>query len=108
MRVVEEAIARQVLHGGDLATNVLELGAVRERAHGAARGEPRAPPAVGRLRPASPEVLRTILVELAVQHRVFPSTYAQASTWQATGAPQREATLVIATAEPSRCPWRRS
>src|SRR5262245_14948012 len=30
MRSVEDAIARQVLHGGDLATNLLELAAVRE------------------------------------------------------------------------------
>src|SRR5262249_32837658 len=30
MRAVEEAIARQVLHGGDLATNLLELSGARE------------------------------------------------------------------------------
>ena len=32
MRDVEEALARQVLYGGDLATNLLELAAVSERA----------------------------------------------------------------------------
>ena len=32
MRDVEEALARQVLYGGDLATNLLELAAVSEAA----------------------------------------------------------------------------
>ncbi|WP_437552813.1 hypothetical protein WME97_16160 [Sorangium sp. So ce367] len=105
MRVVEEAIARQVLHGGDLATNVLELGAVRERELTALLAESLGlPPAVGRLRPASPEVLRTIPVDLAVQHRVFPLDVRAGLDVAATGAPQREATLVIATAEPLALP----
>ena len=30
MRAVEDAIARQVFHGGDLITNLLEIGGVRE------------------------------------------------------------------------------
>ncbi|MGK3964321.1 hypothetical protein WMF38_09120 [Sorangium sp. So ce118] len=101
MRVVEEAIARQVLHGGDLATNVLELGAVRERELTALLAESVGlSPAVGRLRPASPEVLRTIPVDLAVEHRVFPLDVRTDLDAAATGAPQPEATLVIATAEP--------
>ncbi|WP_437281870.1 hypothetical protein WME90_15340 [Sorangium sp. So ce375] len=101
MRVVEEAIARQVLHGGDLATNVLELGAVHERELTALLAESLGlPPAVGRLRPASPEVLRTIPVDVAVQHRVFPLDVRAGLDAAATGALQREATLVIATAEP--------
>ncbi|WP_437839732.1 hypothetical protein [Sorangium sp. So ce1153] len=101
MRVVEDAIARQVLHGGDLATNVLELGAVRERELTALLAESVGlPPAVGRLRPASPEVLRTIPVDLAVEHRVFPLDVRTDLGAAATGAPQPEATLVIATAEP--------
>ncbi|WP_437930842.1 hypothetical protein WMF37_16990 [Sorangium sp. So ce291] len=101
MRVVEDAIARQVLHGGDLATNVLELGAVRERELTALLAESVGlPPAVGRLRPASPEVLRTIPVDLAVEHRVFPLDVRTDLDAAATGAPQPEATLVIATAEP--------
>ncbi|XYI01788.1 HEAT repeat domain-containing protein [Sorangium sp. So ce1128] len=101
MRVVEEAIARQVLHGGDLATNVLELGAVRERELTALLAESVGlPPAVGRLRPASPEVLRTIPVDLAVEHRVFPLDVRTDLEAAAIGAPQPEATLVIATAEP--------
>ncbi|WP_437717926.1 hypothetical protein WMF45_16850 [Sorangium sp. So ce448] len=105
MRVVEEAIARQVLHGGDLATNVLELGAVRERELTALLAESLGlPPAVGRLRPASPGVLRTIPVELAVQHRVFPLDVRAGLDVAATGTPQREATLVIATAEPLALP----
>ncbi|WP_437299978.1 HEAT repeat domain-containing protein [Sorangium sp. So ce426] len=105
MRVVEEAIARQVLHGGDLATNVLELGAVRERELTALLAESLGlPPAVGRLRPASPEVLRTIPVDLAVQHRVFPLDVRAGLDVAATGALQREATLVIATAEPLALP----
>ncbi|WP_437514646.1 hypothetical protein [Sorangium sp. So ce1099] len=101
MRVVEEAIARQVLHGGDLATNVLELGAVRERELTALLAESVGlPPAVGRLRPASPEVLRAIPVDLAVEHRVFPLDVRTDLDAAASGAPQPEATLVIATAEP--------
>ncbi|WP_437818932.1 hypothetical protein [Sorangium sp. So ce1078] len=101
MRVVEEAIARQVLHGGDLATNVLELGAVRERELTALLAESLGlPPAVGRLRPASPDVLRTIPVDLAVQHRVFPLDVRTGLDSAATGPSQPEPTLVIATAEP--------
>ncbi|WP_437650137.1 HEAT repeat domain-containing protein [Sorangium sp. So ce362] len=101
MRVVEEAIARQVLHGGDLATNVLELGAVRERELTALLAESLGlPPAVGRLQPASPDVLRTIPVDLAVQHRVFPLDVRTGLDSAATGAAQPEPTLVIATAEP--------
>lgn len=105
MRVVEEAIARQVLHGGDLATNVLELGAVRERELTALLAESLGlPPAVGRLRPASPDVLRTIPVDLAVQHRVFPLDVRGGLDVAGAGAAQREATLVIATAEPLALP----
>ncbi|WP_437941310.1 hypothetical protein [Sorangium sp. So ce341] len=101
MRVVEEAIARQVLHGGDLATNVLELGAVSERELTALLAESlELPPAVGRLRPASPDVLRTIPAELAVQHRVFPLDVRTGVDSAAAGASQPEPTLVIATAEP--------
>ncbi|WP_437639891.1 hypothetical protein [Sorangium sp. So ce854] len=101
MRVVEEAIARQVLHGGDLATNVLELGAVRERELTSLLAESLGlPPAVGRLRPASPEVLRVVPVDLAVEHRVFPLDVRTDLEAAATGAPQPEATLVLATAEP--------
>ncbi|XXX81119.1 hypothetical protein WMF30_20385 [Sorangium sp. So ce134] len=101
MRVVEEAIARQVLHGGDLATNVLELGAVRERELTALLAESLGlPPAVGRLRPASPDVLRTIPVDLAVQHRVFPLDVRTGVDSAAAGASKPEPTLVIATAEP--------
>ncbi|WP_437491227.1 hypothetical protein WME75_15205 [Sorangium sp. So ce1014] len=101
MRVVEEAIARQVLHGGDLATNVLELGAVRERELTALLAESLGlPPAVGRLQPASPDVLRTLPVDLAVQHRVFPLDVRTGLDSAATGASQPEPTLVIATAEP--------
>ncbi|MGK3994631.1 hypothetical protein [Sorangium sp. So ce1024] len=101
MRVVEEAIARQVLHGGDLATNVLELGAVRERELTSLLAESLGlPPAVGRLRPASPEVLRVVPADLAVEHRVFPLDVRTDLEAEATGAPQPEATLVLATAEP--------
>ncbi|WP_437737110.1 hypothetical protein [Sorangium sp. So ce1335] len=101
MRVVEEAIARQVLHGGDLATNVLELGAVRERELTELLAESLGlPPAVGRLRPASPEVLRVVPADLAVEHRVFPLDVRTDLEAAATGAPQPEATLVLATAEP--------
>ncbi|WP_242516175.1 hypothetical protein [Sorangium cellulosum] len=101
MRVVEEAIARQVLHGGDLATNVLELGAVRERELTALLAESLGlPPAVGRLRPASPEVLRVIPVELAVRHGVFPLDLRTAVEARAMGTSEAEGVLVIATAEP--------
>ncbi|MGK4005577.1 hypothetical protein WMF31_23325 [Sorangium sp. So ce1036] len=101
MRVVEEAIARQVLHGGDLATNVLELGAVRERELTALLAESLGlPPAVGRLRPASLEVLRVIPAELAVRHSVFPLDLRTAVEARAMGTSEAEGVLVIATAEP--------
>jgi hypothetical protein len=89
MRAVEDAIARQVLHGGDLPTNLLELGAVSEPMLTVILAETFSldPAPAGRL-PAPPEhVLRVIPGDLAVRHGVFPLEL-------------KERTLVLATAEP--------
>ncbi|MCC6551959.1 MAG: hypothetical protein IT372_02910 [Polyangiaceae bacterium] len=95
MRAVEEAISRQVLHGGDLATSVLELGSVPEIALTPLLAECSGiEPALGRLRPAAPEALRAIPSELALRHGVFPLELLRA----APGAGQDA--LVIATPEP--------
>lgn len=91
MRAVEEAIARQVFHGGDLATNLLELGAVHEDVLTAILAETASLPAAapGRL-PAPPaRVLRLVPGELALRHGIFPLEL----------EPEARA-LVVATAEP--------
>src|SRR5262245_18625649 len=74
MRTMEEAIARQVLHGGDLATNLLEVSTIPEAALGRAIAESygmEAAPA-GRLGPPPAAVLRAIPAELALRHGIFP------------------------------------
>jgi hypothetical protein len=74
MRAVEDAIARQLFHGGDLATNLLELGAVHEQVLTPILAElsgcPAAP--VGVLRAPAPEVLRLLSADLALHHAVCP------------------------------------
>ena len=89
MRAVEEAIARQVLHGGDLATNLLELAAVSEGALTKILGESYGldPGPIGRLPSPSPAVLRLVPGELALRHGIFPLELLQKQ-------------LVVATSEP--------
>ncbi|HSN97451.1 MAG TPA: hypothetical protein VLS89_04100, partial [Candidatus Nanopelagicales bacterium] len=95
MRAVEEAIARQVLHGGDLATAVLEIDAVPEVVLTPLFAESLGLlPAAGRLRPASPEALHALPSELAALHRIFPLELRPSAR---EGSPD---TLVIATSEP--------
>jgi type II secretion system (T2SS) protein E len=89
MRAVEDAIARQVLHGGDLPTNLLELGAVSEATLTAILAESAGldPAPTGRLEAPSPAVLRLIPVDLALRHSIFPIA-------------QPGRVLIVATAEP--------
>jgi hypothetical protein len=93
MRAVEDAIARQVFHGGDLPTNLLEVGAVREEALlpilAETSGLPAAP--VGRL-PAPPaRVLRLVPAELAEKYGIFPLDLHDRSLLVATAEPLSEA-----------------
>lgn len=89
MRAVEDAIARQVLRGGDLPTNLLELGAVSEptltEVLAESLGLPPAP--TGKLPSPADKVLRVLPGELALRHGVFPLEL-------------RDRTLSVATAEP--------
>ena len=89
MRAVEDAIARQVLHGGDLPTNLLELGAVREETLATALAESfgidAAPP--GRLPAPGLGVTRLVPGELALRNGIFPLSL-------------EGGTLLVATAEP--------
>jgi hypothetical protein len=73
-RTVEEAIARQLLHGGDLATNLLEVGAASEEVVTAVLAESfgLAPAPVGTLKAKDAAVLRLIPGELAFRHSFFP------------------------------------
>jgi hypothetical protein len=89
MRAVEDAIARQVLHGGDLATNLLELSAVREDVLLGILAESFGIEQVahGRLPEPPAHVLRMVPGELALRHGIFPIML-------------RERTLVLATFEP--------
>ncbi len=89
MRAVEDAIARQVLHGGDLPTNLLEQSSVSEAMLTAILAESVGLEAApfGKL-PAPPaSVLRLIPSDLAQGHNVFPLEL-------------RGRTLLLATAEP--------
>lgn len=89
MRDVEEALARQVLYGGDLATNLLELAAVSEadltgllaESHGLE------PAAVGELPTAPDSVLRLVPGELAQRHAFYPVS-------------EQDGLLVIAVSDP--------
>lgn len=73
-RAVLEAARRQEIHGADLATSLLELGAAREADITALLAESMdvdpAPP--GTLAPESAAVLRLIPGELAYRHAFFP------------------------------------
>ncbi len=74
MRAVEDAISRQVLHGGDLPTNLLELGSVDEAMLAQILAESfglEAAPA-GKLAAPSPAVIRLISVDVAQRHCLFP------------------------------------
>ncbi len=74
MREVEEAIARQVLHGGDLLTNVLEMALDREAqlSHALADSMGMRPAPPGRLPPPEQEALVLVTPELALRHAIFP------------------------------------
>lgn len=88
MGAVDDGISRQVLHGGDLPTNLLELGVVGEEALARALGESLGlqPAPTGRL-PAPGETARSMVPgELAVRHGIFPLAV-------------EGSTLVVATSE---------
>ncbi len=89
MRAVEDAIARQVLRGGDLATNVLEVGAGREDdvTHLAAESVGLAALGAGRIVPNDPGVLRLLPGDVAHRYGLFPIE-------------KRGGDLVVATSEP--------
>jgi hypothetical protein len=74
MHDVEEALARQVLYGGDLATNLLELAAVREAELTQLLADSHAltPAPVGDLPRVDEAVLRLVPGELAQRHAFFP------------------------------------
>lgn len=74
MREVEEAIARQVLHGGDLLTNLLDMAPEREARLAEVLAESLELPVgpVGRLPPPEAEALDAMTPELALRHAIFP------------------------------------
>lgn len=74
MRDVEEALARQVLYGGDLATNLLELAAVREPelTELLAESHELQPAPAGELPKAEDAILRLVPGDLAKRHGFYP------------------------------------
>lgn len=74
IRDVEEALARQVLYGGDLATNLLEVTPVDEAALSGTLAESCGRPAApfGELPAAPPEAHQLVTREQAAEHGVFP------------------------------------
>ena len=91
MRAVEDAISRQVLHGGDLPTNLLEVTEVAEEALLGVVAETfeLAPVPAGPLEAPPPEALRLVPGELALRHGIFPLELRDEGR-----------VLVVATAEP--------
>ncbi|MDI3287724.1 hypothetical protein [Polyangium sp. 15x6] len=89
MRSLEEAIARQVVHGGDLVTNLLEVGGAREEMLvpllAEVLGLEEAPS--GKLPLPTAPVLRLVPGDLAIRHGIFPLALTRR-------------VLTIATAEP--------
>ncbi len=88
IREIEEALARQVLYGGDLVTNLLEVSQIEEAALmpvvAESFGLPPAP--IGELPKAPAEALRLVAAEVAAERMLFPL--------------ELGATLVVAVAEP--------
>lgn len=89
MRAVEEAIARQVLHGGDLATNLLELLAVSEEALVKTLAESfgMEPAPHGALPAPNASLLRMIPAEVAFRHGIFPLAFEGGALHVATSEP---------------------
>ncbi|MBN1605542.1 MAG: HEAT repeat domain-containing protein [Polyangiaceae bacterium] len=86
---VESAVARQVLYGGDLVTNLLELGAASEADLSAVvadfHGLPPLPP--GELPRADASTIRLLPVEVAHRYALVP-------------VEERDGTLTVAVCEP--------
>ncbi|MDB5218489.1 MAG: hypothetical protein JWO86_6416 [Myxococcaceae bacterium] len=76
IREVEEALARQVLYGGDLITNLLEVCKLDEAQLlpivAESLGLPPAPP--GELPRAEPDAMRLVAAEVAVERNLAPLT----------------------------------
>ena len=74
MREVEEALARQVLYGGDLATNLLELATVSEEAltRVVAEEHQLAAAPTGEIPTVPPEILSMVPGDVALRHGVYP------------------------------------
>jgi hypothetical protein len=89
MRDVEEALARQVLYGGDLATNLLELAAVSERALTGVLAESHElePGPIGELPAAAETTRRLVPGDIALRHGFYPLE-------------ERGGVLVVAVSEP--------
>jgi hypothetical protein len=89
IRDVEEALARQVLYGGDLITNLLELAAVSESKLVELLGESYGlePGPAGALPVAPDSTRRLVPGELALRHGFYPLA-------------EQEAGLVLAVSEP--------
>jgi HEAT repeat protein len=89
MREVEEALARQVLYGGDLATNLLELAAVGEAELTGLLAESHGlePAPTGELPRAGDTTLKLVPGDLALRHGLYPLT-------------ERDGELIVAVSEP--------
>ncbi len=76
---VEQAIARQVIHGGDLVTNLLEVAPKAEQALSRVLGESLGLPAMppGRLPAPANDALDLVPVETALRFSIFPLRLSQ-------------------------------
>ena len=105
IRDVEEALARQVLYGGDLATNLLEVARLDERPLGALLAESFGLPAAApfELAASSPEARAFVPIDLANEHGIFPLGIEAGALVVAASAPlgpEVEQDLAFASSRP--------
>src|SRR5260221_4204062 len=90
---VDEALARQMVEGGDLVTCLLELGSISERDLTAVLGEAYGvePAAYGLLPVATQSVLRLVPRAVAIRHGLYPLEERDGDIWVAVAEPLPQA-----------------
>jgi hypothetical protein len=90
---VDEALARQMVEGGDLVTCLLELDTISERTLIAVLGEAYGiePASLGELPVASQAVLRLVPRAVAIRHGLYPLEERDGDLWVAVAEPLLQA-----------------
>src|SRR5450432_3222875 len=90
---VDEALARQIVEGGDLVTCLLELGTMSEKSLIPVLGEAFGiePASLGVLPGASQAVLRLVPRAVAIRHGLYPLEERDGDLWVAVAEPLPQA-----------------